>query len=145
MKGDFLIVHKKILPDYFEKVLQARRMVESGNARDVSAAVRTVGISRSTYYKYKDYIYSPDNGDMGRKAVLSMVLCHEIGILSTALNLFSGIGASVLTISQSMPIRGSASVVITIDIVQMNVTIDEAIQQLRHISGVESVELVAIE
>ena len=72
MKSDFLIVHKKILPVYYEKVLEARQMVESGAARDVSAAVRAVGISRSTYYKYKDFIYSPDSGDVGRKAVISM-------------------------------------------------------------------------
>ena len=84
MKSDFLIVHKKILPVYYEKVLEARQLVESGAVRDVSAAVRAVGISRSTYYKYKDFIYSPDNGDAGRKAVISMQLSHEIGVLSTA-------------------------------------------------------------
>lgn len=145
MKGDFLIVHKKILPEYYEKVLQARRLVESGSVRDVTAAVRTVGISRSTYYKYKDYIYSPDNGDVGRKAVVAMTLTHEIGTLSAALNLFSGIGASVLTISQSIPIRGIANVVMTLDIGQMSVTIDDTLGKLMEIKGVESADLVAIE
>ena len=110
MKSDFLIVHKKILPVYYEKVLEARQMVESGAARDVSAAVRAVGISRSTYYKYKDFIYSPDSGDVGRKAVISMQLSHEIGVLSTALNRLSEMGVNVLTISQSLPIRDAASV-----------------------------------
>lgn len=145
MKGDFLIVHKKILPDYYEKVLQARRMVENGSARDVSTAVRSVGISRSTYYKYKDYIYTPDNVDVGRKAVVSMVLRHEIGVLSTTMNLISSLGASVLTISQSMPIRGTASVVITMDIAQMSVNMEEVLQRLSEITGVEGISLVAIE
>lgn len=145
MKGDYLIVHKKILPVYYDKVLEARNLLESGAEKDVSAAVRRVGISRSTFYKYKDYIYSPDGAEMGRKAVISMLLSHEIGVLSTALNRLSGIGASVLTMTQSLPIRGIASVVITLDVSQMSASIDEALRELDQIIGVESAGLVAIE
>ena len=145
MKGDYLIVHKKILPVYYEKVLQARNLLESGAERDVSAAARAVGISRSTYYKYKDYIYSPDGGDMGRKAVISMMLSHEIGVLSTALNRLSALGISVLTITQSLPIRNVASVIMTLDVSQMSTDIEEVIRSLGRISGVENIALVAIE
>lgn len=145
MKGDYLIVHKKILPVYYEKVLQARNLLESGAERDVSAAVRAVGISRSTYYKYKDYIYSPDSGEMGRKAVISMLLSHEIGVLSTALNKLSTMGVSVLTISQNLPIRDVASVLMTLDVSQMSVSIEESTHILGQIPGVENVSLVALE
>ena len=145
MKGDYLIVHKKILPVYYDKVLDARRMLESGAVKDVSAAVRETGISRSTYYKYKDYIFSPGSGDAGRKAVVSMLLSHEIGVLSTALNRLSSLGASVLTISQSMPIRDVASVVMTLDIGAMSLSVGQSIAELSSIAGVESVQLVAIE
>lgn len=145
MKGDYLIVHKKILPVYYEKVLQARNLLESGAERDVSAAVRAVGISRSTYYKYKDYIYSPDGGEMGRKAVISMLLSHEIGVLSTALNRLSSMGVNVLTITQSLPIRDVASVVMTLDVTQLSVNIDDTLRELGAIPGVENVALVAIE
>ena len=145
MKGDYLIVHKKILPGYYEKVLEARNLLESGAERDVSAAARAVGISRSTYYKYKDYIYSPDGGEMGRKAVISMMLSHEIGVLSTALNRLSAMGISVLTITQSLPIRDVASVIMTLDVSQMSAGIEEVVAALGRISGVENVTLVAIE
>ena len=145
MKGDYLIVHKKILPVYYEKVLEARTLLESGVERDVSAAVRAVGISRSTYYKYKDYIYSPDGGEMGRKAVISMLLSHEIGVLSTALNRMSAMGINVLTITQSLPVRNIASATVTLDVSQMSETIDEALRELDKIPGVENAALVAIE
>ena len=145
MKGDYLIVHKKILPVYYEKVLQARNLLESGAERDVSAAVRKVGISRSTYYKYKDYIYSPDSGEMGRKAVVSMLLSHEIGVLSTVLNRLSGMGVNVLTISQNLPIRDIASVLMTLDVSQMEISIEETTRILGEIPGVENISLVAIE
>ena len=145
MKDDYLIVDKRVLPDYFEKVLRARRMVESGAVRDVSAAVRAAGISRSTYYKYKDYIFSPESGEMGRRAVISMLLSHEIGVLSTSLNTLSSMGVNVLTISQSIPIRGAASVIMTLDVAQMIVSVEEGIRSLEKIPGVENVTLVAVE
>lgn len=145
MKSEYLIVHKRILPDYFDKVIEARKLIESGAVRDVSAAVRQVGISRSTYYKYKDYIYSPDSGEMGRKAVISMLLSHEIGVLSTALNQLSALGVSVLTISQNLPIRDIASAIMTLDVSQMNVSIEETTRILGKIPGVENVSLVALE
>ena len=138
-------MHKKILPVYYEKVLEARNLLESGTERDVSAAVRAVGISRSTYYKYKDYIYSPDGGEMGRKAVISMLLSHEIGVLSTALNKLSEMHVSVLTITQSLPIRDVASVIVTLDVSQMSESIEEALRELTRIPGVENAALVAIE
>ena len=51
MKNDYLIVSTRILPECYEKVLETRRLLESGAAKDVSAAVKQTGISRSTYYK----------------------------------------------------------------------------------------------
>ncbi|MCK9331506.1 MAG: hypothetical protein M0Q94_16690, partial [Candidatus Cloacimonetes bacterium] len=97
MKDEYLIVKKKALPDFFEKVMETRRLVESGAEHEVSAAVRKTGISRSTYYKYKDSIFSPDFGGNERKAVLSMLLSHEIGMLSAVLRRLSELGASVLS------------------------------------------------
>lgn len=145
MKSDYLIVSKKVLPDYFEKVLLARRLLESGAAEDVTGAVRQAGISRSTYYKYKDAIYTPESADSGRKAVISMLLSHEIGVLSNILNRLSALGVNVLTISQSMPIHGVANVVMTLDIAQMNEPLDNAITALGAMRGVENALLISIE
>ena len=78
MPDNYLIIHKSVLPDYFEKVLEARRMLESGKVREVSEAVRRVGISRSTYYKYKDYVFEPAETTGGRKAVLELMLDHQL-------------------------------------------------------------------
>ena len=83
MLENYLLIHKDILPDYYEKVLAVRRMLENGKEKDVSHAVKLAGISRSTYYKYKDYILEPTELDSGRKAVLSMLLDHEPGVLRT--------------------------------------------------------------
>ena len=81
MLSNYLIVHKSILPEYYEKVLACRRLMESGKFKEVSQAVKQVGISRSTYYKYKDYIFEPSDLNSSRKAVFSMMLDHAPGLL----------------------------------------------------------------
>ena len=145
MLSNYLIVHKSILPEYYEKVLACRRLMESGKFKEVSQAVKQVGISRSTYYKYKDYIFEPSDLNSSRKAVFSMMLDHAPGVLSSLLACISGAGASVLTITQSLPIRGKASVTISIDISEMQVNMSDLTDALAQTPGVEQVRLLAVE
>ena len=145
MLKDYLIVHKNILPEYYEKVLEARRLLESGKARDVSQAVKEVGISRSTYYKYKEYIMEPSEMAGGRKAVLSMLLAHEPGVLSALLSCVSQAGASVLTITQSLPIHDKASVTITLDTSSMPGAVSDLLDAMSRTRGVDKPRLVAVE
>ena len=145
MSSNYLIVDKKILPAYFEKVIEARLLLESGEVREVNTAVKRVGISRSTYYKYKDYIFAPDESASGRHAVLSLMLSHETGILSTVLNQFSECGANILTITQSLPIQQKASVTLSLDVGALVLPLNEMLEKIGRVHGVESIRLVAIE
>ena len=145
MLENYLIVHKSILPDYFESVLQAKHLLEEGKAKNVMQAVRMAGISRSTFYKYKDYILEPVHISDGRKAVISMLLSHETGILSHVLTVISGAGASILTITQSLPVHGKASVTITLDISGMPGPISGLLKDIDECTGVENTKLTAID
>lgn len=145
MLENYLIIHKSILPEYYEKVLEVRHLMESGHIKDVSQAVREVGISRSTYYKYKDFILEPSEMAGGRKAVLSMMLAHEPGVLSALLGCISEAGGSVLTITQSLPIHNRASVTISLDVSSMSCELAQLIRLVEETPGVENAKLVAIE
>ena len=141
----YLMVHKSILPEYYEKVLFARHLMESGKVREVSQAVRQAGISRSTYYKYKDYIFEPSDMSGSRKAVLSMMLSHEPGVLSSLLKQISDAGASVLTITQSLPIQNMASLTISLDISSMPTEMETLLRLIAASPGIENPHLVAME
>lgn len=145
MLDNYLIVSKSILPDYYEKVLEAKRLIESGKIKEVSQAVKVAGISRSTYYKYKDFIMEPSAMSEGRKAVLSMMLNHEPGVLSSLLSVVSAGGYSVLTITQSLPIHSTASVTLSLDVSGSTCSISELLDGISSTPGVESARLVAIE
>ena len=145
MPSSYLIVHKSILPDYYEKVLECRRLMESGKVREVSQAVKQVGISRSTYYKYKDFIFEPSDLTGSRTAAFSMMLDHTPGVLSALLKRISEFNASVLTIAQSPPIHDKASVTVSLDVTNLGDSIDALTKSLEELPGLDNLRLLAIE
>lgn len=142
---NYLIVSKKILPNVYDKVIEARNLINNGSVKGISEAVKIVGISRSTYYKYKDYVFSPDENSIGRKAVISMMLKHEKGILSNVLNFLSQEHANILTINQSIPINGKASVNVSLDISDLTKSIEDVLLEMKKIKGATSVRLLSVE
>ncbi len=143
-KNNCLVVSKSVLPEYFEKVIKAREMMQSGAVSDVSEAVKIVGISRSTYYKYKDSVFEPDAGDVSRRIVISMVLTHQKGILGRVLNAIGEYGANILTITQNLPISDRASVVVTLDISSIEMDVSDMLKQLSGVKGVVRLTLIDV-
>ncbi len=143
MKNNYLIVHKSILPSYFDAVLEARNLIQNNNL-SVSDACKSVGISRCTFYKYKDYIFIPKS-DLGKNAVIALKLNNQKGILSNVLNFISSNSCNIITINQEMPISNTAFVTISLDILDMNLSMDEFLKSIEKIEGVKTVELIAIE
>ena len=141
----YYIVDSTILPDVLDKVIEARSLLQNGEVKQVSEAVKKVGISRGTYYKYKDYVFLPAQVMSARKAVISLMLHHDKGILSEVLNTMSKVNANILTINQNIPIHDWASVVISFDLCEMMVSIDELMEQLNTCRGVSNLHLIAVE
>lgn len=145
MKGKYLIVDKTILPDYFEKVIEARNLLRDGKFQNVSEAVKEVGISRSTYYKYKDFIFSPSDSNIGKKVLISVMLEDKKGALSEILNFLHSIECNIITINQNIPINEVASVIISMDISETKISIEDVLIALKNIKFVVSTKLIAVE
>ena len=145
LNNEYLIVHRSVLPECFTRVLAAQELLRTGAVKEVSEAARLAGISRSTFYKYKDYIFTPNENTACKKAVMSMILSHERGVLSRVLNCLSDCGASVLTIMQNPPIAERASVVMSLDITGITNGVDDLLSALGQIEGVERAGLIDID
>lgn len=145
MNDQYLFVERGALPDYFEKVVKARNLMESGACTQVSEAVRRAGISRSTFYKYKDKVIEPSQMDIGHKASLMLTLVHEAGNLSRVLNVVSAYHGNILTITQSLPVHGKASIMLTLDTRRLTVPVAQLINALTEVEGAEKVRLLALE
>ena len=104
----FLLVDVSVLPEVFLKVLKAKELLAAGSAKNVSAATKMAGLSRSAFYKYKDCIFDAENS----KEVLTVnaTLLDETGALQSLLAGISAAGASIVTINQATPENGAVSI-----------------------------------
>ena len=141
----FYVVSSEILPDVLEKVLEAQKLLHTGKFKKISEAVKEVGISRGTFYKYKDAVFAFNQDQSRRKANIMMVLKNEKGALSQVLSLISSNQVNVLAINQSLPIDGIATVTITIDITELEIGIQTLLTMLSGLHAVVRTELIAIE
>ena len=141
----YYVVSGDILPDVLEQVMQARILLQSGKAKRISEAVKMVGISRGTYYKYKDAVFSFNAEQSNRKAIMSMILRNEKGTLSKVLSLVSVKQVNVLAINQTIPINGIANVALTLDISDLEISIQSLVGLIEAMPMVEKADLVAVE
>lgn len=141
----YYVVSGDILPDVLEQVMQARILLQSGKAKRISEAVKMVGISRGTYYKYKDAVFSFNAEQSNRKAIISMILRNEKGTLSKVLSLVSVKQVNVLAINQTIPISGIANVALTLDISDLEISIQSLVSLIEAMPMVEKADLVAVE
>ena len=56
-KTSFFVLREKAVPEVLLKVVEAKRLLDSGKVESVQDATEAVGISRSSFYKYKDDIF----------------------------------------------------------------------------------------
>ena len=111
----------------------------------MSDAVRAVGISRSTFYKYRDSILEPKQLDLGQLATVMLTLTDRAGLLSQVLSAVSRQNANVLTITQSLPVHGRATIMMTLDLSKLKGSVELLIEALKAIHGAERVRLLALE
>lgn len=119
----YLLVDTDVLPEVFLRVLKAKELLASGEAKNVSHATRMADVSRSAYYKYKDSVFHAD--DQRQMVTLTATLRDETGALQSLLASISKAGAGVVTINQSIPENGTAMVAVTVRTEGMLMTLDE--------------------
>ena len=141
----YYVVSGDIFPYVLDQVMQAGFLLQSGKAKRISEAVKMVGISRGTYYKYKDAVFSFNAEQSNRKAIISMILRNEKGTLSKVLSLVSVKQVNVLAINQTIPINGIANVALTLDISDLEISIQSLVSLIEAMPMVEKADLVAVE
>lgn len=138
----FYLVREDILPESILKTALAKEMLTRGEADSILDAVDHLGMARSTYYKYKDGVFSFFNAENMSILNISLLLHHISGILSGVLNCIASLGANVLTINQNLPLHGVAYVTLSLNIDEMSVPVEALLKRLQELDGVLNVEVV---
>ena len=144
-KTNYFVLKEKAVPEVLLKVVEAKRLFESGKATSVQDATDAVGISRSSFYKYKDDIFPFHDNERGKPITLVIQLDDEPGLLSNILRAIDTFKCNILTIHQSVPINGIASLTLSIDVFHTEDKVDEMVSRIEEVEGVHYAKIIARE
>ena len=141
----YYVVRKKAVPEVLLKVVEAKRLVEAEKVASIQEAASAVGISRSSFYKYKDDIFEFHENAKGTTVTLMCQMEDKPGILSDVLKLVARYGANILTIHQSIPIGGIASLTLSIQILETTEDVSGMLELMEQVEGVHHVKILSKE
>ena len=139
----YYLVEASALPDVFLKVVEAKRLLDTGKVTTVNEAARVTGISRSAFYKYRDAVMPFQNMMPGRIITFQLLLQDAPGILSSLLNTLAYSQVNILTINSIVPTNGCAVVTISAETMNMTMPLETLLLQLRQNEGVIKAEILA--
>ena len=144
-KGQYYVLKEKAVPDVLLRVVEAKRLLDSGKTDSVQDATEQVGISRSSFYKYKDDIFPFHETAKGKTITMVIQLDDEPGLLSIVLKTVAEFHANILTIHQSIPINGKGLLTVSVDIEDSETDVSAMIQDVEKIEDVSYVKIIAME
>lgn len=140
-KIKYFLVSSNIMPEVYKKVMEAKNYLASGEADSASKASMLAGISRSTYYKYKDEIFEYNGEDSDETATIIAKLKDNAGVLSSLMNELYKAGANVLSVNQSVPVNSVADVSVTVRVTEMVISLDDLVKNIKNINGINAVKI----
>lgn len=131
------------MPEVLLKVLEAKKLLDTGRVRTIHEATDQVGISRSSFYKYKEDIFEFHENSQGTTITLTFQMEDEPGLLSDVLKIIARFGANILTIHQSIPINSVASLSLSIQVLPTTGNVSEMLEAMEQQKGVRNVKVLA--
>ena len=144
-KTSFFVLREKAVPEVLLKVVEAKRLLDSGKVESVQDATEAVGISRSSFYKYKDDIFPYHENQKGKTITMVIQLDDEPGLLSIVLKTIADFHANILTIHQSIPVNGIASLSLSIDVFPTTGNVGDMKNSIESVQGIHYAKILARE
>lgn len=144
-ENSYFLVRRRAVPEVLLKVVEAKQLLETQKVMTVQEAVEKTGISRSSFYKYKEDIFHFHDNTQGKTLTLTFQMDDEPGLLSEVLKLIAQFEANILTIHQSIPINGIASLSLSIQVLPNTGDISKMLEEMEKKRGVHHVKIVAKE
>ena len=141
----YYVVTQNAIPEVLLKVVEVKRLLEGKNPPSVMEATDQVGISRSSFYKYKDDIFEFHENVRGKTITFLIEMRDEPGLLSDVLMIVAKSRANILTIHQSIPVSGMASTSISVQVTPETGDVTEMMDQIDAMDGVKSLRILGAE
>ena len=144
-KKKYFVVREKAVPEVLLKVVEAKRLLDTKRVGTVQEAADAVGISRSSFYKYKEDIFPFRDNIKGKILTFVIQLHDEPGLLSDVLKVVAEYGANIQTLHQSIPINGVATLTISVEVLAETGDISKMIETIESREGIQYLKILARE
>ncbi len=144
-KTTYFVLKEKAVPEVLLKVVAAKKLLDTGKCESVQEATEQVGISRSSFYKYKDDIFPFHEDTKGKTINMVIQLEDEPGILSSVLDEIAHFRVNILTIHQSIPVNGFATLTLSVDVLEDSGDFSDLVSAIENVVGVHYVKILARE
>lgn len=144
-KKRYYVVRERAVPEVLLKVVEAQKLLDSGKASTVQEAADKTGISRSSFYKYKDDIFPFHEEAKGKTITFLIQMEDEPGILSNVLKTIAHFHGNILTIHQSIPINGVASLTLSVDILPGEGDAEAMVENIEQMEGIYYLKILGRE
>ena len=144
-KGEYFVLKERAVPDVLLRVVEAKRLLDSGKTASVLEATERVGISRSSFYKYKEDIFPFHETARGKTVTMVIQLEDEPGLLSAVLKTVAEFHGNILTIHQSIPNNGIASLTLSVDVLPETGDIAGMVAHIEEHTGIHYVKILGTE
>ena len=144
-KNKYYVVRDKALPEVLQKVVEVKRLLEADKNMTVQEAAEQVGLSRSSFYKYKDDIFPFYDNTKGKTITLVVQMDDRQGLLSDLLHVVAVYRANILTIHQSIPVNGVATLTLSVEVREDTGNVSSMIDELEVLDGIHYVKILARE
>lgn len=141
--GRFYLVKEDVLTESMLKTIEVKKLLASGEASTIQEAAKSIGLSRSAFYKYRDTVFPFESVARERIVTIFIQLEDRKGSLATLLSVVTNAKCNVLTIHQTIPVQGRANVTLSLDVTAMEVKMERFIQNLKSPDFVESVSVIS--
>ena len=144
-KTKYYVLKKKAVPEVLLKVVEVKRLLAAERGLTIQEATERIGISRSSFYKYKDDIFPFHENEKGQTVTMVIQMDDEPGLLSGVLKTIADFHANILTIHQSIPVNGIATLTLSIDILPQTGDVAEMVTKIESVGGIQYVKILARE
>ncbi len=141
----YFLVTQKALPEVLIKVVEVKQLLSLNKSISVKEATDKVGISRSSFYKYKDDISPFDDSAKGRTITMSLDILDKPGLLSDILHKVAECKANILTIHQSIPVGGVANISLSIEVLPDTGKLSDMVTEIELLDGILDAKILARE
>lgn len=144
-KKKYFVVREGAVPEVLLKVVEAKKLLDSGKASTVQEAAELTGISRSSFYKYKDDIFPFHEEAKGKTITFIIQMDDEPGLLSNVLQTIARFSGNILTIHQSIPINGVATLTLSVDILPGKGDAEAMVEVIEQMEGIHYLKILGRE